>query len=189
MQLCCERFTHSHCQHPFAIMSHSCLARMLIVVTAAVLLGARLDLVHGGVAAASFTPSNTNPVQVQLRNDSPLRLQVGWVNVQEQSIQHMGFLEPFGTVSLNAIEGHEFELLEMPNTKTGNCNHLAAVGRTGVETLQLKAFDGCALNTFRVGQQAHQCTWYSCCGNKHTLWRSSGYRTSRAKIHRFVSVA
>ena len=118
-------------------------------------------LLHGVLVAASFA-EHSEQVQVHLRNDAALRLQIGWFDNESETIQPIGILEPFGAASLNAFEDHEFELQELPpNENGGRCKHLSELDHGDGEALQKK--EGCAINKFRVGDLEDQCTCYWCC--------------------------
>jgi hypothetical protein len=111
---------------------------------------------HAIVGASAA--SNVEKVKVHLRNDASLRLQVGWVNNEKQTVHSIGILEPFGTFSLKTFEDHEFELLELPNKQQGGKCNVTGTGLPVAEALQKK--EGCAVNRFQVEEKGNQCTWY-----------------------------
>ena len=135
-------------------MTNSMQRKLCTVVVPVKLFGNLALLVHGLSVAGSFA-QHAETVQIHLRNEASLRLQIGWVDNKGETVHAIGILEPFGTASLNAFEEHEFELRELPATG-GRCKHLRELDHETREALQEK--EGCAITTFRVGDLEDQCT-------------------------------
>jgi hypothetical protein len=137
-------------------MTYNMQRKPCTIVVPVKLFGNLALLLHGLLVAGSVAQDAEN-VQIHIRNDASLRLQIGWVDNQGETVHSIGILEPFGTASLNAFEEHEFEVRELP-ANGGRCEHLSELDHETGEALQEK--EGCAITAFRAGDLEDQCTCY-----------------------------
>lgn len=82
-------------------------------------------------------------VEFRIRNDSRIRAQVDWIEPQTEKLYPIGILEPLSYLPLDSYLGHEFQVLELPNPKSGHCHLVEKVN-------SLDEIDGCGVTTFQV---------------------------------------
>jgi len=120
-----------------------------------------LGFLYGSVTI-SFA-QNDEKVIVHLRNDGPLRIQIGWVGKENQTVVPMGILEPFAVADLKSSYNHKFELRESPKKgeQGGKCTLLKRIG-VPVNGPLRQGVDGCAMTRFQAEDLDDQCKCRPC---------------------------
>lgn len=104
-------------------------------------------------------------VEVEVQNDSGVRLQLGWVRPSDEKIQVLTTLEPFATYGMDSFEGHELEILELPSDGSQDCQLLSKLealqtssGDSPSLPSAVETLDGCLLSYFQITSSPEQRT-------------------------------